>query len=243
MRNAWLTIGLVVLWALPGWSQCTELPYTSGGTAVPLGFCGNLTVSGGTCSQVASNVVQCSVSEGTTGTVNLSAQRTPTGTVTISAAALPTGWSSFAPVSGSGSVSAQYRFTVPAETAGRRFELTFQATAAGVPSAITLTVILDVLDREGAQSATCFHAFWTHGSGVQLENPEAAVSVTRLGYATHVVGSRTRADGSTSPFPLRSSEPATVAPQGVRSAFAIGSFACSSGSTRAESNKGARLGW
>ena len=35
---------------------------------------------------------------------------------------------------------------------------------------------------------SCFHAFWTHGSGVQIENPESVRSVTRLGYCTSVVG-------------------------------------------------------
>jgi len=298
MRNLWLSVGLVALWALVGWAQCSEVPYTVGGTTVTLRFCGNLTVSGGTCSQPASNVVQCSVPEGTTGTVTLSAQRTPAGTVTISAASLPTGWPSFAPVSGSESVSGQYRFTVPAGSAGRRFELKFRATASGVPTPIDLTVILDVAGEsvppppreyqpvmgktdsegkftvtiapnttvtgkltvctvtplpdltfrltplvgeldggginafaitaqgyedllvtkfskldffivtiydlgtlclkpkprepeagpEGGASGSCFHAFWTHGSGVQVENPDSLVSVTRLGYCTSVVG-------------------------------------------------------
>lgn len=296
MRNLWLSIGLVAVWALVGWTQCTEVPYTVGGTTVTLKFCGNLVVSGGTCSQPSSNVVQCSVPEGTTGTVNLSAQRTPAGTVSIGATLLP-GWASFTSVSGWGSVSGQCTFTVPAGAAGQRFELKFQASASGVPSTINLTVILDVVrgsvlpppgeyqsvtgttdsagkftvsiapnttvtgrltictvtplanltftlipvaaaldgggisafqisaegyedlqvtkfskfdlfiiatydlgtlclnprpkepqEVDGGTPASCFHAMWTHGSGVQLENPESIVSATRTGYGTHVVG-------------------------------------------------------
>jgi len=298
MRSAWLSVGLVVVWALVGVAQCSEIPYTVGGTTVTLRFCGNLVVSGGTCSQVASNVVQCSVPEGTTGTVSLSAQRTPAGTVSIGATLLP-GWASFTSVSGWGSVSGQCRFTVPTGTAGQRFELKFQASASGVPSTINLTVILDVVrgsvppppgeyqpvtgttdsggnftvsiapnttvtgkltictvtplsnltftltpvvtgfdggaisgfkiaapgyedllvtdfskfdlfiiatydlrtlclkpgtgqpggqPGDGEAAPGCFHAFWTHGSGVQLENTESVVSVTRLGYYTRVVG-------------------------------------------------------
>lgn len=299
MRNVWLGVGLVVLWALVGWTQCTEVPYTSGGTTITLRFCGNLVVSGGTCSQVASNTVQCTVPVGTSGTVNLSAQRTPVGTVSIAATLLPI-WASFTSVSGSGSVSGQCQFTVPAGAAGQQFELKFQASASGVPTTINLTVVVKVVssspppppevyqpvtgktddggkftvsiaptktvsgkltictvtpianqtftltpvvagfdggaigafdisvpgyedvrvtefskvdlfiittydlktlclkpkppippppeEGEGGGPAGCFHAMWTHGSGVQLENPEAAVSVTRFGWGTRVVG-------------------------------------------------------
>ena len=45
-----------------------------------------------------------------------------------------------------------------------------------------------VVTVDSGPPATCFHAMWTHGSGVQVENPESLVSVTRLRYCTSVVG-------------------------------------------------------
>lgn len=46
MRNVWLSAGLLVVWALAGWSQCLELPCPSfDGPSVAFKLC--VQVAGG----------------------------------------------------------------------------------------------------------------------------------------------------------------------------------------------------
>lgn len=156
MKNLRLGIGLVVVWALVGWSQCVEVPCLSfDGPTVAFKLC--VQVAGGTCSNVPktspapSDTVRCSVSEGASGTVDLILNRTApdafTGGIVLTGS-IPGGWPTFTPVSKSGSgnmsLTAQYRFTVPLGTAGRTLELKFKAVADGCYGELILTVVFDV---------------------------------------------------------------------------------------------------
>jgi len=162
MRNIWLSLGCVVLLALLGWAQTYgpgEIYY--GG--IRLQFSGQVRVAG-TCSspiQLASGVsqIQCQVPEGVAGTIELTATRTPAGAVNIRVESVPSGWpnslwvqqlgqwvdSRSSAASGWGTITAQYRFTPPAGSAGRQFTLRFKAWTAGVPGELELRVILDVV--------------------------------------------------------------------------------------------------
>lgn len=159
MWKVGFSLGLVVVWALVGWSQCVEVPCLSfDGPSVAFKLC--VQVAGGTCSNVPktppapSDTVRCSVSEGASGTVDLIVNRTApvgfTGAIVLTGS-IPGGWPTFTPVSKSGSgnmsLTAQYRFTVPPGTAGRTFELKFKAVADGCYGELVLTVILDVAAR------------------------------------------------------------------------------------------------
>lgn len=156
MRNVWLSVGLVVVWALVGWSQCVEVPCLSfDGPSVAFKLC--VQVAGGTCSNVSkppptpSDTVRCSVSEGASGTVDLIVNRTAPGGFMggiVLTGSVPGGWPTFTPVSKSGSgnmsLTTQYRFTVPLGTAGRTLELKFKAVADGCYGELILTVVFDV---------------------------------------------------------------------------------------------------
>jgi len=111
---------------------------------VNLQFSGRVVISGGSCQQLAQNLIQCQVPVGTQGTVELTATVTPSSyPVTISAISLP-GWASFHPVSIYGTATATCAFLPPGEAVGQRFELRFRAsTVYGLAG--ELTVILDVV--------------------------------------------------------------------------------------------------
>ena len=109
---------------------------------VRLQFSGQLTTAG-TCQQPSANVIQCQVSQGTQGVIQLTATRTPPGAVNIRADAIPVGWPAFQVASGWGTVSKQYSFTVPSGSAGQRFELRFRAWTAGVVGEVELKCIID----------------------------------------------------------------------------------------------------
>lgn len=162
MRRGWLSLGCVVLLVILGWAQTYgpgEIYY--GG--IRLQFSGRVLVAG-TCSpavQPAPGVsqIQCQVPEGVAGTVELTATRTPAGAVNIRVESVPSGWpnslwiqqlgqwvDSRSPVaSGWGTVQAQYRFTPPTGSAGRRVELRFKAWTVGVIGELELQVILDIV--------------------------------------------------------------------------------------------------
>ena len=61
--------------------------------------------------------------------------------------------------SGWGTITAQYRFTPPAGSAGRRVELRFKAWTAGIIGELELRVILDVVPKEevGGEATADFH--------------------------------------------------------------------------------------
>ncbi len=159
MRKVQLGLGLLVIWALVGWSQCLEVPCLSfDGPSVTFKLC--VQVAGGTCSNVPkpppapSDAVRCSVSEGTSGTVDLTVTRNAPGSFEgriVLTGSVPGGWPAFTPVSrsGSGNMSqtAQYRFSVPPGTAGRTLELKFKAQADGCFGELILTVVLEVTAR------------------------------------------------------------------------------------------------
>jgi len=151
-----------VLLVILGWAQTYgpgEIYY--GG--IRLQFSGRVLVAG-TCSpavQPAPGIsqIQCQVPEGVAGTIELTATRTPAGAVNIRVESVPSGWpnslwiqqlgqwvDSRSPVaSGWGTVQAQYRFTPPTGSAGRRVELRFKAWTVGVIGELELQVILDIV--------------------------------------------------------------------------------------------------
>lgn len=92
MRHFLLGIGLAIVWALVGWTQCLEVPCLSfDGPSVTFKLC--VPVAGGTCSNVPkpppapSDAVHCSVSEGTSGTVDLTVTRNAPGGFEVRAGA------------------------------------------------------------------------------------------------------------------------------------------------------------
>lgn len=130
---------------------------------IRLQFSGQL-VTAGTCTgpfQAGFGIseVRCQVVEGNSGIIELTAVRTPAGLVNMRVESVPTGWpgslwvqqmgqwvDSRNPVaSGWGTVTAQYRFTVPAGSTGRAFTLRFKAWTAGVLAELELRVILEVV--------------------------------------------------------------------------------------------------
>ncbi len=159
-RMLWI-VGLLVLWAFSGWTQTYgpgEIYY--GG--IRLQFSGRV-LTAGTCTaatQPAPGVTQirCQVPEGVAETVELTATRTPAEGVNIRVEP-PVGWPSSlwtqqlgqwvdsrsAVASGWGTVTAQYRFTPPAGSAGRQFTLRFKAWTAGVMGELELRLILDIV--------------------------------------------------------------------------------------------------
>lgn len=113
---------------------------------VRLQFSGHLTTTGGSCQQVAQDVISCQLPAGTDGTVDLTATRSPAGAVNIKTDSRPSGWPALKPAdpaSGWGTVTARYTFTIPAGSAGQRFELRFQAWTIGVPNVLNLKFIID----------------------------------------------------------------------------------------------------
>ncbi len=164
MQKIWLILRWGVLFSIVGWAQTYgpgEIYY--GG--IRLQFSGQMVVAG-TCSpavQPAPGVsqIQCQVPEGVAGTIDLTATRTPAGAVNIRVESMPLGWpnslwiqqlgqwvdSRSAVASGWGTVQAQYRFTPPTGTAGRRVELRFKAWTTGVIGELELRVILDIVRR------------------------------------------------------------------------------------------------
>jgi len=162
VRRGWLSLGCVVLLVILGWAQTYgpgEIYY--GG--IRLQFSGRVLVAG-TCSpavQPAPGVsqIQCQVPEGVAGTIELTATRTPAGAVNIRVESAPSGWpnslwiqqlgqrvdSRSLVASGWGTVQAQYRFTPPAGSAGRRVEVRFKAWTVGVIGELELRVILDIV--------------------------------------------------------------------------------------------------
>ncbi len=162
MRQVLLGIALGLAWGLVGWAQTYgpgEIYY--GG--VRLQFSGRL-LTAGTCTGPAQpgpgiSEVRCQVAEGSSGIVELTAVRTPAGGVNIRIESVPGGWpgslwvqqmgqwvDSRNPVaSGWPTVTAQYRFTVPAGSAGRAFTLRFKAWTAGVIGELELRMILAVV--------------------------------------------------------------------------------------------------
>ena len=150
-----------MLLVLLGWAQYGPGEIYYGG--IRLQFSGQVRVAG-TCSspvQLASGVsqIQCQVPEGVAGTIELTANRTPAGAVSIRVDSVPSGWpnslwiqqlgqwvdSRSSAVSGWGTITALFRFTLPAGSAGRQFALRFKAWTAGVPGELELRVILDVV--------------------------------------------------------------------------------------------------
>lgn len=111
---------------------------------VRLQFSGQLSTAG-TCQRPVANLIQCQIPEGTQGNIQLTATRTPAGAVNIRASSLPAGWSSFPVASGWGTVTTGYTFTVPAGSAGKRFELVFQAWTVGVIGEVELRVVIDAV--------------------------------------------------------------------------------------------------
>ncbi len=78
--------------------------------------------------------------------IELVATRTPAGAVNIRTDSRPSGWPALKPAdpaSGWGTVTARYTFTVPTGSAGRRFELVFQAWTVGIPTPLNLKFIID----------------------------------------------------------------------------------------------------
>ncbi|MBC7170548.1 hypothetical protein H5T54_06445 [Candidatus Bipolaricaulota bacterium] len=162
LRRSVQVLGLIVLGAALGWGQTYgpgEIYY--GG--IRLQFFGRL-VTAGTCAQPTQpgpgiTEVRCQVTEGSSGTLELTATRTPAGAVNIRIEAVPSGWpgslwiqhlgqwvDSRNPVASAwGTVTAQYRFTVPAGSAGGQFTLRFKAWTAGVVGELELRVVLDVV--------------------------------------------------------------------------------------------------
>ncbi|MBC7093408.1 hypothetical protein H5T53_05335 [Candidatus Bipolaricaulota bacterium] len=155
-------VGLCILWALLGWAQ-TYGPGEVWYGGVRLQFAGKLATAG-TCAPATQpgpgvTQIQCQVPEGAAGTIELTATRTPAGAVNIRAESPPAGWPSSLWVqqmgqwvdsrssvaSGWGAVTAQYRFTPPAGSAGRSYEVRFRAWTAGVIGELELRVILDVV--------------------------------------------------------------------------------------------------
>ncbi|MBC7084635.1 MAG: hypothetical protein H5T95_14305, partial [Firmicutes bacterium] len=154
-------LGLIVLGAALGWGQTYgpgEIYY--GG--IRLQFSGRL-VTAGTCAQPTQpgpgiTEVRCQVAEGSSGTLELTATRTPAGAVNVRIEAVPAGWpgslwiqqlgqwvdSRNSVASAWGTVTAQYRFPVPAGSAGRQFTLRFKAWTAGVVGELELRVVLEV---------------------------------------------------------------------------------------------------
>ncbi len=160
-RWVWV-LGLLALGVASGWTQTYgpgEIYY--GGIRLQLS--GRL-VTAGTCmlaTQPAPGVteIRCQLTEGSAGTIELTATRTPAGAVNMRVEAVPAGWpgslwtqqmgqwvdSRNAVASAWGTVTAQYRFTAPAGSAGRQFTLRFKAWTVGVVGELELRVILDVV--------------------------------------------------------------------------------------------------
>ena len=162
MRKGWLSLGCMVLLVILGWAQTYgpgEIYY--GG--IRLQFSGQVRVAGMCSSQVQPapglSQIQCQVPEGVAGTIELTATRTPAGAVNIRAERVPSGWpnslwihqqgqwvdSRSSVASSWGTITAQYHFTPPAGSAGRRVELRFKAWTAGVIGELELRVILDIV--------------------------------------------------------------------------------------------------
>ncbi len=163
MVRRWLwVLGLLVLGVASGWTQTYgpgEIYY--GG--IRLQFSGRLSTAG-TCmpaTQPAPGVteIRCQVLEGSAGTVELTGTRTPAGAVNMRVESVPAGWpgslwtqqlgqwmdSRNSVASAWGTVTAQYRFTVPAGTTGRQFTLRFKAWTVGVVGELELRVIVEVV--------------------------------------------------------------------------------------------------
>lgn len=97
--------------------------------------------------------------EGSAGTVELTAVRTPAGAVNLRVESVPAGWPSSlwiqqlgqwvdsrsSVASGWAAATAQYRFTVPAGSAGRSFTLRFKAWTVGVIGELELRVVLEAV--------------------------------------------------------------------------------------------------
>jgi len=164
VRRSLQVLGLLVLWVALSWGQTYgpgEIYY--GG--IRLQFSGRVlttgTCAGATQPAPGATEIRCQVPEGVAGTIELAATRTPAGgAVNIRAEPPPAGWptslwtrqpdggwaDSRSPVaSGWGTVTAQYRFTPPAGSAGRRVELRFKAWTAGVIGELELRLILDIV--------------------------------------------------------------------------------------------------
>lgn len=162
MRQVLLGIALGLAWGLVGWAQ-TYGPGEIYYQGVRLQFSGRL-LTAGTCTgpvQVGQGIskVRCQLVEGSSGTVELVAVRTSAGGVNIRVESVPGGWpgslwilqsgqwvdSRSSVASGWQTVMVQYRFAVPAGSAGRTSTLRFKAWTAGVLGELELRVILEVV--------------------------------------------------------------------------------------------------
>jgi len=154
---------IVLLVLLPVWAQADAQEVSLPSSGLGLRFCAELVSARGMCEEAAENRLHCRVVEGQQCTLVLVARTSPLAPDMIveiwaNPWMLPLLWPKFDRRADQGDAMAEYRFTVPSDSAGRQYRLRFFAKRADAAAAVDLAVVLDVVGSDEVDETTAASA-------------------------------------------------------------------------------------